>query len=125
MYHFLELYSLKQYPELEKKVYDLLTFIDNTKPLNSAIVINYMINNRISSNVSLENQNDEFIDRYTRLQSSQSNDDHLRIKLANALLMSDDSNEIVEPLMELIEGLHIEQNEIFNNKYKIRGERKK
>lgn len=124
MYHFLELYSTKRYLEIEKRIYDLLTFVDNTKPLNSVILINYMINNRIGQNLTSQNEKDNFMDRYSRLKSSQSNDDLLRIKLTHAIVMYDDTDEMIEPLIEFIEGLHIDQKEAFKIKYKNRGEKK-
>jgi hypothetical protein len=99
LYNFIDLYIQKEYQSLEKRVYDLLTFIDNTKPLSNAIVLNYMINNQISKNVIMSDDNSVVRDLRS-LQNSDSSQDKLKYKIVEKIIKTDDLDFIIEPLDE-------------------------
>lgn len=102
LYNLLEMYTNKDYKSLEKKVFDLLTFIDNTKPLTMPILMNYMINNHVSQNVSMDSD-DELTKRLKVLQSSNSENDLTKLNFINIVTTSSKLDFIIDDLLSYIE----------------------
>jgi hypothetical protein len=99
LYSFIEMYSQKDYLSLEKRVYDLFTFVDNTKPLSYAILLNYMINNQISKNVMMNDDND-IIRIFRSLKDSNSDWDKMKYQFLEIILNSEKLDYIIEPIMQ-------------------------
>lgn len=102
LYNFLELYINDEHDKLEKKIYDLFTFIDNKKPLTNPILMNYLIANEISENVQVIENESELIRSIKKIQKSKSSNHLKKVKLIETIVLSNKIDFLIEELFEYI-----------------------
>lgn len=103
LYNFLEMYINKEYSSLEKKVFDVFKFIDDTKVLTSPILVNYMIRNNVSDNVAVTKDIDHVEEELRRLKMSELKKDKMRYAFIEKVLTTNKVDFIIEEVMEFIE----------------------
>lgn len=110
LYTYLELYENKEYSKMEKRFYDVFKYIDETKDMSKPQLINYMINNKTSSTVSVEIDKKELINQIIELsqKTKQEKDDLLII--ISSLVTTTKLDFLIKDLVDLIENNNISEN---------------
>lgn len=103
LYNFLDMYINKDYSSLEKKVFDVFKFIDDSKNLTSPILVNYMISKKVSDNVSIIREIDQVEEELRRLKQSELMKDKIKYNFIENVITTNKVDFIIEDLIDFIE----------------------
>ena len=100
LYKYLELYENKEYNEIDKKCFDLFSFIDNNKNIQRHIIMEYLINKVIP--LKETNGSDiEVISWVRKLSESFNDNDKKKLKIIGIIASSNKFDDIIDALVKL------------------------
>jgi len=119
LYRYLELYEQKEYNEIDKRCYDLFSFIDKTRNLTRPIMMDYLINKILP--IEANNEYDvETIASVRKLAQSQSEIDMKKIRLIRALSMTNQLDcildNMLQGLLDSSKNNQMNENEVYEEK---------
>jgi hypothetical protein len=102
LYKYLEEYESKEYINIDKRCYDLFTFIDNTKNCTRPIIMDYLIN-KILPIESITGSANDILSSVRKLSESPKELDLKKIKLIEVIAATTKFDEIIGDLLKLVQ----------------------
>ena len=103
LYKYLELYEAKEYDQIDKKCFDLFSFIDNTRSIKRPTIMDYLINKIIP--IEYESGTDvEIISSVRKLSGSVNKTDLKKMEIIRALSATNKFDDVIDILVEMSKG---------------------
>lgn len=100
LYRYLELYEAKDYDGIDKKCFDLFSFIDNSKNIKRPTIMDYLINKIIP--LETEAGSDvEIISSVRKLSGSQNKTDLKKMDVIRTISATNKFDDVIDLLIEL------------------------
>lgn len=99
LYRYLELYEQKEYNEIDKRCYDLFSFMDKTRNLTRPVVMDYLINKILPIEASSD-YDVETIASVRKLVLSQTEIDVKKTRLIRILSMTEKLDGVLDDLIK-------------------------
>jgi DNA-binding CsgD family transcriptional regulator len=100
LYKYLELYENKDYNEIDKKCFDLFSFIDKNKNIQRHVIMDYLINKVIPIQEASESEI-EVISMVRKLSDSSNEIDRKKFQLIGQIVASDKYDDVLDTLIKL------------------------
>jgi len=100
LYKYLELYEAKEYNEIDKRTFDLFTFIDNTRNIKRPALMDYLIN-KIIPMESSTGSDVETISNVRKLSESNNDIDKKKMEVINVISSSTKFDDVMDLLARL------------------------
>lgn len=101
LYKYLELYESKEFNDIDKKCFDLFSFIDNTKGITRPVLMDYLIN-KIITIESVNGVDVETISNVRKLSTSQNETDIKKMRIINAISSTAKFDNLIDIWIDLL-----------------------